>query len=68
MKLVSGKSGGIDWARRKPPQPQAWEAAICELAEAGDQRFVKLLAGHVSAGRIVSDRARKAMEIGEAAE
>ena len=44
-----------------------WEDAILELAEAGEPRFVKILAEHVARGVIVSPRASAALEPGNAA-
>lgn len=49
------------WAKTPPPggaRGSRWEAAILELAEAGEPRFVKILAEHVARGVIVSSARR----------
>lgn len=61
MKAIG--SGDIAWASGEPPRIRGpWEAAICHCVEQGDSRFVPILAAHVRAGRIVSERARKALK------
>lgn len=59
---------GAAWAKIPPPvgaRGTHWEKAIIELAEAGDTRFVKILAEHVERGVIVSARASAAMVAAE---
>ena len=54
---------GTAWAKIPPPggaRGSRWEVAIIELAEAGEPRFVKILAEHVARGVIVSPRASAA--------
>lgn len=61
---------GTAWAKTPPPggaRGSRWEAAILELAEAGEPRFVEILAEHVARGVIVSPRATAALEPGNAA-
>lgn len=61
---------GAAWAKTPPPggaRGSRWESAILELAEAGEPRFVKILAEHVSRGVIASPRATAALEPGNAA-
>lgn len=61
---------GAAWAKIPPPggaRGSRWESAILELAEAGEPRFVKILAEHVSRGVIASPRATAALEPGNAA-
>ena len=61
---------GAAWAKIPPPggaRGSRWEVAIIELAEAGEPRFVKILAEHVSRGVIASPRATAALEPGNAA-
>ena len=44
---------GTAWAKTPPPggaRGSRWESAILELAEAGEPRFVKILAEHVARG------------------
>ena len=71
LHAVSGKpQDGTAWAKTPPPggaRGSRWEAAILELAEAGEPRFVKILAEHVARGVIVSPRASAALEPGNAA-
>lgn len=60
---------GAAWAKIPPPggaRGSRWEVAIIELAEAGEPRFVKILAEHVASGVIVSPRASAALEPGNA--
>ena len=60
---------GTAWAKTPPPggaRGSRWEAAIIELAEAGEPRFVEILAEHVAHGVIVSPRASAALEPGNA--
>lgn len=52
--------GDIRWAQGDPPPVRGpWEAAICQCAEGGDDRFIRILRGHVAAGRMRSARARQ---------
>lgn len=58
-------AGGTEWANIPPAsgaKGSIWERNIIELAEAGEPRFVKILAGHVKRGVIRCDRARAALE------
>ena len=70
IRAVSGKpKDGTAWAKTPPPggsRGSRWEAAILDLAEAGEPRFVKILAEHVARGVIVSPRASAALESGNA--
>lgn len=70
IRAVSGKhQDGTAWAKTPPPggaRGSRWESAILELAEAGEPRFVKILAEHVSRGVIASPRATAALEPGNA--
>lgn len=71
IRAVSGKhQDGTAWAKTPPPcgaRGSPWESAILELAEAGEPRFVKILAEHVARGVIASPRATAALEPGNAA-
>lgn len=71
IRAVSGKhQDGTAWAKTPPPggaRGSLWESAILELAEAGEPRFVKILAEHVARGVIASPRATAALEPGNAA-
>ena len=71
IRAVSGKhQDGTALAKTPPPggaRGSRWESAILELAEAGEPRFVKILAEHVSRGVIASPRATAALEPGNAA-
>lgn len=71
IRAVSGKhQDGTAWAKTPPPggaRGSRWESAILELAEAGEPRFVKILAEHVSRRVIASPRATAALEPGNAA-
>ncbi|MGL4264789.1 MAG: hypothetical protein ACRCTX_24475 [Afipia sp.] len=71
IRAVSGKhQDGTAWAKTPPPggaRGSRWESAILELAEAGEPRFVKILAEHVASGVIASPRATAALEPGNAA-
>ena len=71
IRAVSGKhQNGTAWAKTPPPggaRGSRWESAILELAEAGEPRFVKILAEHVARGVIASPRATAALEPGNAA-
>ncbi len=61
---------GAAWAKIPPPggaRGSRWEVAIIELAEAGEPRFLQILAEHVERGVIVSPRASAALEPGNAA-
>ncbi len=66
--LARRMSSGQDctaWARTPPARGaagSAWERMIVELAEAGDPRFVKVLAEHVQSGVIRSERAAAALQ------
>ena len=57
LHAVSGKhQDGTAWAKTPPPggaRGSRWEAAILELAEAGEPRFVEILAGTSSAASSV---------------
>ena len=70
LHAVSGKhQDGTAWAKTPPPggaRGSRWEAAILELAEAGEPRFVKILAEHVARGVIRSERATTALGMGGA--
>ena len=60
---------GAAWAKIPPPggaRGSLWERRIIELAEAGDPRFLQILAEHVERGVIVSPRASAALEPGNA--
>ena len=60
---------GAALAKIPPPgvaRGSRWAVAIIELAEAGEPRFVKILAEHVARGVIVSPRASAALEPGNA--
>lgn len=63
-KVATRPFDGLAWART-PPADRAhgprWEGTIVELAEAGDPRFVRLLAEHVQSGVIRSERASAAL-------
>ena len=65
LHAVSGKhQDGTAWAKTPPPggaRGSRWEAAILELAEAGEPRFVKILAEHLRSGAIQSERAIAAL-------
>lgn len=55
---------GAAWAKTPPPggaRGSLWERNIIELAEAGEPRFVRILADHVDRGVIVSDRTSAAL-------
>lgn len=71
IRAVSGQhQDGTAWAKTPPPggaRGSRWESAILELAEAGEPRFVKILAEHVASGVIASPRATAALEPGNAA-
>lgn len=57
--------GGTSWASSPPPggaKGSAWERNIIELAEGVDQRFVRILADHVTSGVIRGERAHAALE------
>lgn len=59
---------GAAWAKIPPPggaRGSRWEVAIIELAEAGEPRFLQILAEHVERGVIVSARASAALNAGE---
>lgn len=65
---MSRSDDGTAWAKTPPPggaRGSRWEAAILELAEAGEPRFVKILAEHVARGVIVSPRASAALNAAE---
>ena len=52
---------GAAWAKIPPPggaRGSRWEVAIIELAEAGEPRFLQILAEHVERGVIRSERAQ----------
>ena len=70
LQSLSGKPEDFTaWAKTPPAggaRGSRWEAAILELAEAGEPRFVKILAEHVARGVIVSPRASAALEPGNA--
>ena len=58
---------GAAWAKIPPPggaRGSRWEVAIIELAEAGEPRFLQILAEHVERGVIVSPRASVALTAG----
>lgn len=58
-------AGDTSWARTAPAdgaRGSLWERRIIELAEAGDPRFLQILAEHVERGVIRSERARQALE------
>lgn len=56
------EAGSTAWAQGDPPRVRGpWEAAIIELAEAGDPRFVRILHEHWNNRVIRSERARKAL-------
>lgn len=66
MKTTFGGKEALDWARSPSPAHEkarragsAWESAIVAAAEAGDERFVAILRGHVNAGVIRGDRATR---------
>lgn len=71
IRAVSGKhQDGTAWAKTPPPggaRGSRWESATLELAEAGEPRFVKILAERVARGVIASPRATAALEPGNAA-
>ena len=59
---------GAAWAKIPPPggaRGSRWEVAIIELAEAGDPRFLQILAEHVERGVIGSPRASAALNFAE---
>ena len=58
-KALAPRPDGLAWARVKPASAEAWEASICELAAAGDERFLAILSDHWAAGLIRSARARQ---------
>ena len=64
MKPVFSAKGPLDWAAEPSPAHEksgfngsAWEAAIVQLAEAGDARFIDILRKHVASRVIRSERA-----------
>lgn len=64
MKPAFSTKGPLHWATESSPAHEksgfkgsAWEAAIVQLAEAGDARFIEILRKHVAAGVIRSERA-----------
>lgn len=59
---------GLAWAKIPPPcgaRGSLWERRIIELAEAGDTRFLRILADHVERGVIVSAHASAALNAGD---
>jgi len=57
---------GAGWAKIPPPGGAAgthWEQNLIELAEAGDPRFLRILAQHVERGVIRSERARAVLSL-----
>jgi len=66
---MSRPDDGTAWAKIPPAggvRGSRWEQNLLELAEAGEPRFVKILAEHVASGVIVSPRASAALEPGNA--
>jgi len=62
-KIAAKLPDPIAWANGEPPRIRGpWEAAIIELAEAGDPRFVAILREHIAKGAIRSERARAVFE------
>ena len=64
MKPVFSAKGPMHWAAEPSPAHEksgfrgsAWEAAIVQLAEAGDARFIDILRKHVASRVIRSERA-----------
>lgn len=54
------EAGSTAWAQGEAPRIRGpWETAIIELAEAGDERFRKILAEHIRTWVIRSVRAQK---------
>lgn len=71
--MVFADKGPTHWAKMPSPEHEKsgfkgshWEAAIIELAEAGDARFVAILRDHIQAGVIRSERAHAALQTGGA--
>lgn len=69
--MVFADKGSTHWAKIPSPEHEKggfkgshWEAAIIELAEAGDARFIAILRDHVAAGVIRSERAVAALAHG----
>jgi len=57
---------GAGWAKIPPPGGAAgthWERNLIELVEAGDTRFLRILAQHVECGVIRSERARAVLSL-----
>lgn len=64
-RMSAPQAGGTAWAETPPAsgaRGSMWERDIIELAEAGEPRFLRILARHVEHGVIRSDRARAALE------
>lgn len=59
--------GSTVWAKGEPPRIRGpWEAAIINLAEAGDARFIAILREHVENRVIRSERAKAALGMSDA--
>lgn len=63
-KVAGRRVDGAAWARTPPAGGASgtpWEKAVIDLAEAGEPRFVKILAEHLRSGAIQSERAIAAL-------
>lgn len=64
-RIASGESF-MSWASTPPAHGASgskWEQNLIELAEAGDPRFLRILAQHVERGVIRSERARAVLSL-----
>lgn len=69
-RMSAPQAGGTSWAETPPPggaRGGLWERSIIELAEQGERRFVRILAEHVAAGVIRSERAKAVLNADRAA-